>query len=30
MQQLNYQVDAQHHPVAEVAAGFLKQAGLAK
>jgi glycine betaine/choline ABC-type transport system substrate-binding protein len=28
MQNLNFQVDAQHRPVAEVAAGFLKQAGL--
>jgi osmoprotectant transport system substrate-binding protein len=28
MQQLNYQVDVAHRPVAEVAAGFLTQAGL--
>jgi len=28
MQQLNYEVDGQHHPVAQVAAGFLKSAGL--
>jgi osmoprotectant transport system substrate-binding protein len=28
MQNLNFQVDAQHRPVAEVAADFLRQAGL--
>ncbi len=28
MQNLNFQVDAQHLPVAQVAAGFLRQAGL--
>jgi len=28
MQELNYQVDGLHHPVAQVAAEFLKQAGL--
>jgi osmoprotectant transport system substrate-binding protein len=28
MQELNYQVDGRHRPVAEVAADFLKQAGL--
>jgi osmoprotectant transport system substrate-binding protein len=28
MQQLNYRVDGQHQPVAQVAADFLKQAGL--
>jgi osmoprotectant transport system substrate-binding protein len=28
MQNLNFQVDSQHRPVAEVAAGFLRQAGL--
>ena len=28
MQQLNYQVDVNHRPVAEVAAGFLKESGL--
>jgi len=28
MRQLNYQVDVDHMPVAEVAAGFLKDAGL--
>jgi len=28
MQQLNYQVDGEHRPVAQVAADFLKQAGL--
>jgi glycine betaine/choline ABC-type transport system substrate-binding protein len=28
MQQLNYQVDAEHRPVAEVAADFLKQSGM--
>jgi glycine betaine/choline ABC-type transport system substrate-binding protein len=28
MQQLNYQVDGEHRPVAQVAAAFLKQAGL--
>ena len=28
MQGLNFQVDGQHRPVAEVAAGFLKDAGL--
>ena len=28
MQKLNYQVDGEHRPVSEVAAEFLKQAGL--
>jgi glycine betaine/choline ABC-type transport system substrate-binding protein len=28
MQNLNFQVDAQHVPVAKVAADFLRQAGL--
>jgi osmoprotectant transport system substrate-binding protein len=28
MQKLNYQVDVEHHPVAQVAAGFLTQSGL--
>ena len=28
MQELNFQVDGRHRPVAEVAAEFLKQAGL--
>jgi glycine betaine/choline ABC-type transport system substrate-binding protein len=28
MQELNYQVDGEHQPVSQVAAGFLKQAGL--
>ena len=30
MQKLNYDVDGRHRPVAEVAAGFLKEAGLAR
>ena len=28
MQSLNFQVDAEHRPVAQVAAEFLRQAGL--
>ncbi len=28
MQELNYKVDAEHHPVAQVAAEFLKETGI--